>query len=116
MTRALTPEQRTLRAVTEAEFLAQVIDLARLLGWRVVHFRPAWTGRGWRTPVQGDGVGFPDTLLVRGSRILAAELKREAGSRTTPDQLAWLAALSDAGVETFLWRPSQLDEIAEVLR
>lgn len=114
MTR-LTAEQRRDRALTEAEFLAQVIDLARLLGWRTAHFRPAWTGRGWRTPVQGDGAGFPDLLLVRRDRIVAAELKRET-ARPTPEQLAWLMALADAGVETHAWRPSNFDALAEALR
>jgi hypothetical protein len=50
---------------TEREFQRQVIDLARLLGWRCAHFRPGRTARGWRTPVQADGAGFPDLQPVR---------------------------------------------------
>ena len=101
--------------ITETQFQAQVIELARILGWRSVHFRPALTARGWRTPVQGDGAGFPDTLLVRRDRIVAAELKSAAGKPST-EQLAWLEALAAAGCETFLWRPTDFDQIAEVLR
>lgn len=37
-------------AVTEAQFQAAVVDLARLAGWRVAHFRPARTSHGWATP------------------------------------------------------------------
>jgi hypothetical protein len=112
--RRLTDQERALRTVTEAEFLGQVIELAHLLGWRVAHFRPAFTSRGWRTPVQGDGVGFPDLVLVGRGRIIAAELKRETGT-ASPDQLAWLAAFADAGVPTFVWRPRDLDAIAAEL-
>lgn len=101
-------------AITEAAFLEQVIDLAHLLGYRVAHFRPAMTGRGWRTPVQADAAGFPDLVLVGRGRIVVAELKRQAGA-ASPEQLAWLAALTDAGVPAYLWRPADLEQIAEVL-
>jgi len=112
----LSEVQRADRALTEAEFLRQVIDLARLLGWRTAHFRPAWSGRGWRTPVQGDGQGFPDLILVRRERLIAAELKREIGGVVSSDQLTWLAAFDAAGLETAIWRPSDLQRIAEELR
>ena len=46
--------------MSERELQDAVIQLARLLGWRVAHFRPAMTTRGWRTPVSADGAGFPD--------------------------------------------------------
>lgn len=105
----------TAPAITESQFQAQVIELARLLGWRSAHFRPALTARGWRTPVQGDGAGFPDTVLVRRDRLVIAELKSAAG-KVSSEQTAWLAALEAAGCETFLWRPTDLDDIAEVLR
>lgn len=114
MTR-LTPQERLLRATTEAEFLAQVLDLAHVLGYRVAHFRPALTGRGWRTPVQGDGAGFPDLILVGRGRVIAAELKRET-AKATDEQLAWLTAFTEAGIATYVWRPRDLEQIAEVLR
>ena len=101
--------------ITEQQFQAQVLQLARLLGWRSAHFRPALTTRGWRTPVQGDGAGFPDTVLVRRGRLVVAELKSAAG-KLSAEQSAWLEALSAAGCETFLWRPADFDDIAEVLR
>src|SRR5437763_860370 len=67
--------------VTEAAFTRQVIALARLRGWRAAHFRPGRTARGWRTPVQGEGVGFLDLVLVRG-RVVWAELKSARGRLT----------------------------------
>ncbi len=105
----------TAPTITEREFTAQVIELARLLGWRTAHFRPAWTGRGWRTPVQGDGAGFPDLVLVRGAPVIAAELKAGKG-KPSDEQLAWLRDLAAAGIITAVWRPEQFEEIAEVLR
>jgi hypothetical protein len=112
----LTVAQVADRALTEADFLGQVIELAHLLGWRVAHFRPAWTGRGWRTPVQGDGAGFPDLLLVRRDRLIAAELKREVGGVVSEDQRRWLRDMDAAGLETAIWRPSDFAAITEALR
>lgn len=89
--------------MTEAQLLAAVIDLARLYAWRCLHIRPAMSRHGWRTPLQGDGVGWPDLLLIRAERVLAVELKSDRGS-LTPDQAAWLDVLYTAGVETALWR------------
>jgi hypothetical protein len=82
--------------VTEAEFQDQVIHLARLYGWRCAHFRPARTEKGWRTPVQADGKGFPDLVLVRGPELIAAELKADKG-RVSPEQQAWLDAFTAVG-------------------
>lgn len=95
-----------LPLTTECEFQRQVLDLAGILGWTVYH--PAlskWSERGW-----------PDLALVRPPRFVLAELKRENG-KTTIHQDRWLGLLRACpGVETYLWRPSDLDAIASVLR
>lgn len=102
--------------MTEGDLLAGVLDLARVLGWRRAHFRPGRTGRGWRTPVAGDGAGWPDLVLVRPPRLVVAELKSATG-RIASDQRAWIADLAASGVETFVWRPIDYpDAIAAVLR
>lgn len=96
----------TLPPITEAAFLRQVLDLAGILGWAAYH--PAlskWSERGW-----------PDLALCRPPRLILAELKREDG-RTTLHQDRWLDMLGACpGVETYLWRPSDLEAIAAVLR
>ena len=61
--------------VLENQLLDAVLALAKVYGFRTVHWRAAKTAHGWRTPVQGDGKGWPDLLLVKGRRIIAAELK-----------------------------------------
>lgn len=98
------------RGDSERALQAQVIALARLYGWRVAHFRPARTAKGWRTPVEGDGAGFPDLILVRGTELLAVELKGPRG-RLTAAQGAWLVALEAAGAEIHEWRASDWGDI-----
>jgi hypothetical protein len=105
---------KTTVDVTEAALLSHVVELAHMLGWACVHFRPALTKHGWRTPVQGDGKGFPDCILVR-DRVIFAELKSDTG-RLTPEQMAWFNRLTSAGIEAHIWRPADLQQIAEVLR
>lgn len=102
--------------ISEATFTAQVIDLAQMYGYLVAHFRPALTAKGWRTAVSGDGKGFPDIVALRLSdaRLLVAELKAEGG-RCTNEQTEWLNRMRNAGVETHVWRPSQMEEIVRVL-
>lgn len=98
----------------EKDWQRDVISLARTLGWRVAHFRAVKTPTGYRTPVQGDGAGFPDLCLVR-DRIVFAELKNERG-RVSPEQQQWIAALEQAGVEAYVWRPGDLDQVLAVLQ
>jgi hypothetical protein len=48
--------------------------------------------------------------------LVFAELKSERG-KLKPEQEAWLEALRQVpGVEVHVWRPSDMDAIAEVLR
>lgn len=103
--------------LSEREWQRQVLEYARLRGWRAAHFRPARISGGrWRTPVAADGAGFPDLVLARGGRVIFAELKAEGG-RLSAEQRAWLEALREAGgVEVHVWRPKQWDEVEEVLR
>lgn len=100
----------------ERTLMDRIIELATdWLGWHVLHLRPARTAHGWRTPVQGDlGKGWPDLILVRGSRIVAAEVKSERG-RLTAEQAEVLGILSVAGVETHVWKPSDWDTMVAVL-
>ena len=103
---------------TETEFMSQVMELAHLRGWRAHHTRPAWTSKGWRSPIQGDP-GFPDLVLVRKCgkhvRVIIAELKSEKG-RLTGEQKAWLRLLEGCkGVEAYIWRPKMWEDILSIL-
>lgn len=90
--------------ISEADLQSAILDLAQMRGWRCVHFRPARTGAGWRTPIQGDP-GWPDLTLCRPPRLVALELKSARG-RVEPAQEAWLEALNRCGVEALVVRPS----------
>ncbi|MBA3890146.1 MAG: VRR-NUC domain-containing protein [Gemmatimonadaceae bacterium] len=101
--------------ILEVDFQRQVLDLAQLKGWKSAHFRALMDRRGrWSTPVQGDGAGFPDLLLIKGERLIAAELKSDTGT-VAPAQHEWLQAFRNAGAEVFVWRPADLDQIQEAL-
>ena len=131
------------KGISETAFASQVEDLLKLFGWRWCHFRPAWSKKGYRTPLTGDK-GLPDYIAVRPPRLLFAELKDQY-SKPTPEQEAWLTDLRDCqrtilneplavkgseavlpyglhllgvslNIEVYLWRPSQFDEIKECLR
>jgi len=92
--------------VIEKQFLAQVKELADLFGWKLYHpFLSKFSARGW-----------PDVALLRGDRLLLIELKTETG-QPTPEQAEWLELLEQVpGVEAYLWKPSDFDDIAEILR
>jgi hypothetical protein len=93
-------------AVTEAELQSSVLDLAGHRGWLSYHVFDS----------RRSAAGFPDLTLVRGDRLIFAELKRE-GRHPTPAQRAWLAALGTVtAVESHLWRPSTWPDIERALR
>jgi hypothetical protein len=115
--------KQQLPAESEESLQAKVMQLAKLCGWRVVHFRPARTAKGWRTAFTGDK-GFLDTVMVRRSRLIFAELKSDDGE-LTPEQNLWVhdlvslrdSLLEDSGpVEVYVWRPADWDEIVRILR
>jgi hypothetical protein len=105
----------SLHSADEQSFQSAVAEVARLAGWRVAHFRPARTARGWKTPVTADGAGWPDLVLVRPPRIAFAELKSASGE-ATDRQLEWLDVLRLLPqVEVYLWRPDDWNSLVETL-
>lgn len=112
----LTPEQRADRAMSERELQSAVLTLAQGLGWELrFHVRQ---GRAhWNL-----GSGFPDLHMVRGSRYVIVELKRETED-PDPKQVKWLNALREVervhdSPEVYVWKPSdfRIGLVAEVLR
>lgn len=101
--------------MNETEFLANVVELAKTLGYIVHHDRPAQTtGGSWITAIQGDP-GFPDLVLAKPGRLIFAELKSDAGV-VGASQWHWLDTLrTEHGCEVYVWRPRDIQTIAEVL-
>lgn len=92
--------------MTEQQLLDAVLSLAKVMGWRTMHARPAMRMDGsWRTAGSGDVKGWPDVFAVRGDRCIAIELKSETGA-VAPEQRAWINALEGAGISCWVWRPS----------
>lgn len=89
----------------EAIFQAEVIQLARLLGWRYYHTYDS----------RGSVPGFPDLVLVRGVRLIFAELKVR-GRQPKDEQWAWLGDLQQTAAEVYVWYPKDFPVIAELLR
>jgi hypothetical protein len=108
-----------LPRLKETEWQRQVIQFARLHGWRVAHFRSVCVARKdgsthWQTPVEADGEGFPDLLLCKAGKIIVAELKRDDG-RVSAEQFEWLQTFELAGVAAYTWRPRDWSEVQAVL-
>lgn len=107
----------TVTTMTEREFQKTVIDLAHIYGWLVAHFQNALNPRGshFMTPVGADGAGFPDLCMVKGERIIFAELKADRG-RLSAKQENWLNCLRFVPhIEVYVWFPRDFDYIEEVL-
>lgn len=91
----------------------QVLEAATMFGWRTAHFRPLLTKHGWRTPVSGDGAGFPDFVLVKGGRCVFVECKGKTNA-LEPEQKLWAAAfdavdLVNPGVTYAIVRPDDVE-------
>jgi hypothetical protein len=101
-------------AITEREFGTQVEDLLNLYRWLWCHFRPARTDKGWRTALSGYA-GFPDYIALRDGVMLVFELKSDRG-KVTEEQRQWLDGLKSCGQTVYVWRPADIEAIAEILR
>lgn len=118
--------------LTEIDFEKQLVELAHQFGWMVAGFRAAGGGnQGWRTPVKYDGKGYPDlTLIHPDGHVIFAELKRDKGSKTYPEQEQWGQVLYQVAnqiamridrdewwpsVMYRLWKPKDMPEIVRIL-
>ena len=92
--------------LSEKDFRQQVLDLARVLGWECY-----FTWGSLHSPS-----GFPDLVMARLSRLIIAELKSEKGVLSEAQE-KWLELLRGTGkCDVYLFRPSDWDEIVEILR
>lgn len=90
----------------ERRFLGRVVGALRTAGWLAFHCHDS----------RRSEPGLPDVIAVRGSTLLALELKTPDG-RVTAEQERWLDALARVErVEAKLVRPEQWEEILEVIR
>ena len=95
---------------SEGDFQKTIIEVAEIHHWNIYHV----------AKVKGklrskSSIGFPDLVLVRGGRLIFAELK-VGKNNPTDDQMRWLTELRRAHHYVYLWRPCDWREIEEVLR
>lgn len=96
--------------MSEKSFQGAIVEYAKLSGWAVYHTNDS----------RRSEPGFPDLVLVRGRRLIFAELKNDTG-RLRPEQIVWmqllgLVAKSARHVEVQLWRPTNWGEILDTLK
>jgi len=93
--------------ITERDLREQVRDLCKLFGWE---FLFTWTSI--HSPK-----GMLDLLLINKEqkRVIFAELKTERG-KLTPEQQETFDNLVACGQEVYVWRPQDIEGIADILR
>lgn len=119
-------EHRSMRLseseASEAQFQGAVMELARRLSWKVVHFHDSRRQLSSGAMIgDKDATGWPDLVLVRNGWMIVAELKRN-GRKCSPAQEAWLLALADVEeatqgrVKVTVWRPADWTAIVQTLQ
>jgi hypothetical protein len=99
--------------MTESEWQQQVLAAALRLGWQTMHI--GRTGKHQAVGAKGTlGIGWPDVTLVKGGRIIFAELKAQDGV-LTPNQNGVFQHLSKTSAECYIWRPSDFGLVLDTL-
>ena len=91
--------------ITEKQFLQQVTELCRLLGYDYYH-----TWKSIHSPA-----GYPDLTIVKSPRLIFVELKI-GKAKLTIFQEKWMQYFRDCGVEAYVWRDTMWEEIVECLK
>ena len=83
-------------SITEEALQRAVVEEAQLRGWAVYHTYDS----------RRSSPGFPDLIMLRGPRLIAAELKAARG-QPTQAQIDWLDRFAQVTeVESYLWNPT----------
>ncbi len=93
-------------AMTEKEFMVEIIHHARIFGWLVYHTHDS----------RHSAKGYPDLTLCHSKlkRILFMEVKTERG-KVGAAQYEWLDAINAAGGTARVVRPSDWDQVVRLL-
>lgn len=90
--------------LTEKEWMGQVVQLARSLGWATYHPLISMKSQP----------GFPDLVMAK-DRVIFVELKTAKGN-LSEHQERWREHLLNAGAEYHLWRPDDATIVLQTLR
>ena len=89
--------------MTEKQFQAKVLKIAKQTGWTVYHTYDSRRSQP----------GFPDLVLVR-DRVLYRELKTNTGKQSEAQKI-WERSLLKANADFKVWRPKDIDAIVKEL-
>jgi hypothetical protein len=89
---------------TEKAWQSFVVDVALRCGWVPVHFRN----------MRGNDDGYPDLTIIKGDRVVIAELKSTRGTVSARQQL-WIAKLAAVGTTVHVWYPRHWRDMVDVL-
>lgn len=95
--------------ISEKAFQEHVRKQALYRGWLFYHTYDS----------RRSASGFPDCVMTRGDRLIFAELKSGKG-KVSHEQGRWLDMLGcgnrDRRWEVYVWRPSDIEKIEEILK
>ena len=98
---------KPLLSVSERDFQKNVWGFAKRRKWLCYHTHNS----------RGSVAGFPDLVLVRGDRVVFAELKVGRNKRTQQQEV-WATALNAVGgnCEYYCWSPEDMGDVMYILR
>ena len=103
--------------ISEKELLRYVEELAQLYDWSLYHQVDTGACPHCHQPnfSKRIGPGFPDVVMAHSTgRLIFAELKSQKGVLRN-GQAEWLQLRHLHTPEVYLWRPSDMDGIAQIL-
>jgi hypothetical protein len=93
---------------TESQEGDVLVAYLRLKNYKFTHIAnetggtPEARRRAVRVKRQGVSRGFPDYLVLTKNGLLAIELKRLKGSKTSPEQREWIRSFNDVGIPAMI--------------
>jgi hypothetical protein len=99
---------------THIEWQAVVVDLLHSLGYQHLHVRRS-IGKGHRWTTTTNIVGWPDLLAWHPRHGFAAIELKVGKDIATPEQIAVLVSLREAGARTMIAYPNDLDQVIKLL-
>lgn len=99
------PASDLILRLSEKDVQQRIIDRAKALGWLVYHTHDS----------RHSAAGFPDLVLARRGRTLFVEVKAEKGRLSEAQKEWWVELRLNVTNEVYVWRPSDLGEIEDLL-
>lgn len=100
---------------SEVEWQTTVVEAAEALGWAWLHVRKS-VGKGKKWVTTTNLAGWPDLYLWHPKHGFAAIELKAHRNQPTPEQLAVLQSLREAGAAVLVAWPADFDAVVSLLR